>query len=583
MGAVGALLAALLVVHAAGQSEMDAAVATGVADLRAKAEKSLVLVTALMDAINSGDLDAAKAAYIVSRPYYEQIEVLANSFGETDSDIDARAYSFVHGEAIEGREVLDEPGAFFKGFHRIEGLLFRNGNVTSAARWGEILVASSEQLVTDLSDTEAFSPALSFQGMIGLSTEVGAKKMSSEEETYSDMSVLIFHNNFLGVMSQYEPFSPLVAAADSEADAAVNAALSDAFATVEPFITVDGDKTTYAPYSTLTIEDRASIQSAAYAIADALVLARDALGVPDADEGEEEEVCDPTDEFDMTSAPIMAGLDYFRALIPFEKTLVSELRAAVEGGDVEAAKAAYQKARPLYEQIEVLATSFGDEDSDIDARPYSFKFGEFDEEFRGFHKLERQIYRDGNLDEAAVATAVGLEDSVAALEVALTETSDPKRYTGKSVFEGVIGLATEIMSRKISSEEELFTGLSYLIFYNNWKGIYSQAAPFLAEASEDMKNRLDTAIQEAVACMPVSVDDDVLDVSADSVDQTFVDNLTGGDYGNYAEATLETRECIVEKGYAVRAAVTALAHEIDLFPECSAFHQNSFYPYRHHS
>lgn len=32
--------------------------------------------------------------------------------------------------------------------------------------------------------------------MIALATEVGAKKFSSEEETFSDLSILIFNNNF---------------------------------------------------------------------------------------------------------------------------------------------------------------------------------------------------------------------------------------------------------------------------------------------------------------------------------------------------------------------------------------------------
>lgn len=32
--------------------------------------------------------------------------------------------------------------------------------------------------------------------MIALAMEVGAKKFSSEEETFSDLSILIFDNNF---------------------------------------------------------------------------------------------------------------------------------------------------------------------------------------------------------------------------------------------------------------------------------------------------------------------------------------------------------------------------------------------------
>jgi hypothetical protein len=43
---------------------------------------------------------------------------------------------------------------------------------------------------------EEFEKADTWAGMIALATEVGAKKFSSEEETFSDLSILIFDNNF---------------------------------------------------------------------------------------------------------------------------------------------------------------------------------------------------------------------------------------------------------------------------------------------------------------------------------------------------------------------------------------------------
>lgn len=45
----------------------------------------------------------------------------------------------------------------------------------------------------------------------------GSKKISSEEETYSDLSILIFYHNFKGIESQYAPFAPLVRAANASA------------------------------------------------------------------------------------------------------------------------------------------------------------------------------------------------------------------------------------------------------------------------------------------------------------------------------------------------------------------------------
>jgi hypothetical protein len=45
-------------------------------------------------------------------------------------------------------------------------------------------------------DREEFEKADTWAGMVALATEVGAKKFSSEEETFSDLSILIFNNNF---------------------------------------------------------------------------------------------------------------------------------------------------------------------------------------------------------------------------------------------------------------------------------------------------------------------------------------------------------------------------------------------------
>ena len=46
-----------------------------------------------------------------------------------------------------------------------------------------------------------------FDGVLGVMTEVAAKKLSSEEETFRDLSLMIFHNNWLGGYAQILPFA----------------------------------------------------------------------------------------------------------------------------------------------------------------------------------------------------------------------------------------------------------------------------------------------------------------------------------------------------------------------------------------
>ena len=91
-----------------GDSEqVQAAVDSGVAYFKIRCDDQMPSVKALDAAIASGDLAAAKRAYIESRPPYEEIETTAGSFEDSDADIDARPYAFEGGET--------DPN--FRGFH----------------------------------------------------------------------------------------------------------------------------------------------------------------------------------------------------------------------------------------------------------------------------------------------------------------------------------------------------------------------------------------------------------------------------------------------------------------------------------
>ncbi len=69
-------------------------VLAGVKYFQKEAQEQLPLVEKLLEALKSNNLEAAKKAYVESRPPYEQIEVLAGNFEQEDTDIDARPYAF---------------------------------------------------------------------------------------------------------------------------------------------------------------------------------------------------------------------------------------------------------------------------------------------------------------------------------------------------------------------------------------------------------------------------------------------------------------------------------------------------------
>jgi len=206
-----------------------------------------------------------KVDLFIHVPPYEQIEVLAASFEQTDRDIDARPAAFDGGEL--NRE--------FKGFHRIEGLLYRDENIDRAVPYARGLVRSVRTLRSDLNQGQNFNATMHFEGMMALATEVSAKKICGEEETWSDQSLPIFKENWNGIISQYRPFATAVQASDPTVDDAVERAYEAAMAVVEPYFRPN--RTAAEPYSSVGIPERRAIVRASYRLRNALGNAMEVL------------------------------------------------------------------------------------------------------------------------------------------------------------------------------------------------------------------------------------------------------------------------------------------------------------------
>ena len=126
-----------------------------------------------------------------------------------------------------------------QGFHRIETLIYRDGDAAAAIPYAQDLVRLWTELREALAAPANFNFCDWWSGVVGLATEVGAKKISSEEETYSDNSVLIFYNNFVGIRHAVAPFLRTLggsAGNGSAIAAAAQAALAAADASVAPFV-----------------------------------------------------------------------------------------------------------------------------------------------------------------------------------------------------------------------------------------------------------------------------------------------------------------------------------------------------------
>ncbi len=128
-----------------------------------------------------------------------------------------------------------------------------------------------------MQEQERFNSELHFGGRVALATEVGAKKISSEKETWSDQSILIFRENWQGILSQYQPFDPLV----RQKDDAVAQRVADAYAQAQESIAafVQPNEMVTTPYSSVGIQERGVITRATYQLRDALLRVTEVLEI----------------------------------------------------------------------------------------------------------------------------------------------------------------------------------------------------------------------------------------------------------------------------------------------------------------
>ncbi|MCH2162938.1 MAG: EfeM/EfeO family lipoprotein [Phycisphaerales bacterium] len=247
--------------------EMKAAVAGGVGYFSKRCNDQIALCRKLENAIASGDLQAAQQAYIDARPPYEEIETLAYAFEDTDRDIDARPYAFEAGETDDD----------FRGFHKIEAMLFGYKNLDDALPYAKRLSRSIAQLQKQLGELDRFDAEGQFGGMYALTNEVAAKKISSEEEAWSDQTLLIFKHNWIGAYSQFQPFAPLVARSNPQKAAAVKIAFDEAMETLKPHFKKGVIAAT--PYTKVGMTERRTMADASNRMRDAIANASVVIGV----------------------------------------------------------------------------------------------------------------------------------------------------------------------------------------------------------------------------------------------------------------------------------------------------------------
>jgi iron uptake system component EfeO len=215
-------------------------------------------VQKLDTALHGTDLAAAQDAYKQSRPFYEKIEPVAESFtigkDSLDADIDARAN--------------DVPAAQWKGFHRIEKGLFADKALTGLAPLGDGLVANVKRL-QQLTTGLTYQPTELANGAQELMDEVAGSKITGEEERYSHIDLLDIANNDEGAEQAFAQLQPALEKIDPTLSATIQARFAALDKLVEGYRSTT-DASGYVLFTTLTQADKRQLAAAVKAVQEPL-------------------------------------------------------------------------------------------------------------------------------------------------------------------------------------------------------------------------------------------------------------------------------------------------------------------------
>ncbi|PYY68530.1 multidrug DMT transporter permease [Pseudomonas jessenii] len=222
-------------------------------------------VTALQQAIESGDLSQAQALYVPARAAYQRVAPAAQRLAELDNAINARADYF------EQRE--QDPS--FTGFHRIEYAVFQQRSLVGLAPIAQRLLTDVTTLKQQLL-AQSLPPEQLVSIMVrNLNGIADVRASSGEEERYSHSDLNGFAANLDAARKAVDLLRPLLSKSAAGLLPKIDSALNAFDAELNGFKVDDG----YASYDSVSAEQRKRIADKAKALAAALDGIDPALGL----------------------------------------------------------------------------------------------------------------------------------------------------------------------------------------------------------------------------------------------------------------------------------------------------------------
>ena len=204
-----------------------------------------------VNAVVAGDVAAAKRAYGPARVPYERIEPVAESFGDLDPAIDARAG--------------DVPANEWGGFHKIEQALWVKNTTAGMAPVARKLLSDVTDLRAKVRTVELDAPQIA-NGANELLGEVSKSKITGEEERYSRIDLVDFKANLDGARAAFDAVRRALDKRDAELGATIQSRFEAADQSLAPY----RQRTGYFPYNRLTDADTRKLAQTIDALAEPL-------------------------------------------------------------------------------------------------------------------------------------------------------------------------------------------------------------------------------------------------------------------------------------------------------------------------
>jgi iron uptake system component EfeO len=205
--------------------------------------------TAFTDAVRAGDVAKAKKLFPTAREPYERIEPVAESFGDLDPQIDARAG--------------DVPAATWTGFHKLEKMLWVDNSTAAEMKpFADKLDTDTAKLIA-LVKTADYQTAQIANGAKSLMDEIGASKVTGEEDRYSHTDLYDFKANVDGAKAVFKSMQPILEKRAPTLAVTITKAFGDMDDAMEPFRAGPG----WVTYTKVDAVDRRGLSRSVDALA----------------------------------------------------------------------------------------------------------------------------------------------------------------------------------------------------------------------------------------------------------------------------------------------------------------------------